>query len=150
MDGFSHTDEKGRARMVDVSGKPISRRYALAKGFIRLSANTVDLGRKNAVEKGDVIQVSRVAGINTAKMASGIVPLCHPIPIEWINVEIEIMDDGLEAKCEARTTARTGIEMEALAGVVGALLCIYDMCKAIDKGMRIEKVELVEKRKEDA
>lgn len=133
--------------MVDVSGKPVSRREATARGFIRLQANTVAAISDGEVPKGDVLSVARIAGIQAAKQTANAIPLCHALPLSKVAVDFEIREDGVEITALARTDAKTGVEMEALLAVSVAALTIYDMCKAIDKSMMIEKVELVEKTK---
>jgi cyclic pyranopterin phosphate synthase len=146
--GLSHTDESGKAAMVDVSGKPPQRRTARARGHIRLAPETVKLVRENAVAKGDVLAVARIAGIQAAKLTSRLIPLCHPITLDRVHVDAQATDQGVDVTSEVVCVGRTGVEMEALCAVNGALLAVYDMCKAVDKDMRITDVRLVEKRKE--
>ena len=148
MEEFSHLDEAGRARMVDVSGKPVSRRTAVAEGRIRMEASTLSAIRDGAVEKGDVLTVARMAAIGGAKRTSDLVPLCHPLPLEAVEVEIEAAPSlpGLRVRIAVSAEARTGVEMEALSAVSAGLLAIYDMCKGRDRGMEIEAVRLLEKR----
>jgi cyclic pyranopterin phosphate synthase len=148
MTGMTHIDGNGKATMVDVSGKQKVARFAKARGFIRLSAETVGLVRGNALSKGDVLCVARIAGIQAAKRTSELIPLCHGISAEHIGVELTIRDDGIEIEASAACVERTGIEMEALTAVSVTALTIWDMCKAVDSSMRIESIELVEKRKE--
>jgi cyclic pyranopterin phosphate synthase len=148
-ESFSHVDESGRARMVDVSAKPRTRRRARAVGRIDLAPATVALVRANALAKGDVLAVARVAGIMAAKRTSELVPLCHNIEIEQVTVELTLVDDGVEIEASALCSDKTGIEMEALTAVCVAALTIYDMCKAVDKSMRIGDIRLVEKTKEE-
>jgi cyclic pyranopterin phosphate synthase len=119
--------------MVDVSTKPLSSRTAVASGKISLQKQTADLIAKNKIAKGNVIATARIAGIQAAKQTAHLVPLCHTIPLSHVKVDIEVFDDGAEARCSARTIAQTGVEMEALTGVAVALLTIYDMCKAVDR-----------------
>lgn len=145
---MSHIGGDGRARMVDVSGKPLSARVAIAKGSIALAAATIGLVRKNEIAKGDVIATARIAGIQAAKRTAQLVPLCHTIPLSEVKVDIELSKNGAAVTCTARTVAQTGVEMEALTGVSVALLTIYDMCKAVDKKMVIGEVQLVEKTKQ--
>jgi cyclic pyranopterin phosphate synthase len=133
--------------MVDVSAKPMSTRIAVAVGKISLQKQTADLIRKNKISKGDVIATSRIAGIQAAKQTAHLIPLCHTIPLSEVKVDIEVFDDAAEVRGSARTIAQTGVEMEALTGVAVALLTIYDMCKAVDKEMRISEVRLVTKEK---
>jgi cyclic pyranopterin phosphate synthase len=145
---LTHLDESGAASMVDVSDKPISRREAVASAFIRLGAETLELIADNGLKKGDVLGVARIAGISAAKQTQHLIPLCHQLPLSKVGVEFEIRDDGVLVTCTARTTAQTGVEMEALTGAGIAALTIYDMCKAVDKVMVIEEVKLLEKTKE--
>lgn len=135
--------------MVDVSGKPVSKRTAVAAGSIRMAAGTVAKLREGILKKGDALATARIAGIMGAKGTSDLIPLCHPLPIDDIAVELEIKDDGVEIEATVTSTARTGVEMEALTAVSVAALTLYDMCKAIDKGMIIENVTLRSKTKED-
>lgn len=148
-DRLSHVDESGRARMVDVSGKPRSRRRARAAGRIDLAPATVELVRTNTIAKGDVLAVARIAGIMAAKRASDLIPLCHNIEIEQVGVDLRLVADGVEIEATALCSDKTGIEMEALTAVSVAALTIYDMCKAVDKNMRIGDIRLVEKTKEE-
>jgi cyclic pyranopterin monophosphate synthase len=145
---LTHVDEAGAARMVDVSGKPVSRRVARARGRIALSGPTVGLIRANALAKGDALAVARLAGIMAAKRTSEIVPLCHNIFLEKVEVGLEVEDDGVSIEATAACSEKTGVEMEALTAVTAAALAIWDMCKAVDSGMRIEGIFLVEKTKE--
>lgn len=134
--------------MVDVSAKPSSTRIAVASGTISLAQETVDLIERNQIGKGNVIATARIAGIQAAKRTAELIPLCHPLPLSSIEVDIAFDGDRAEVRCTARTVAQTGVEMEALTGVAVTLLTIYDMCKAVDKQMRISDIHLVEKRKE--
>ena len=147
MKRLTHIAADGRAQMVDVSGKPLSARTAVATGRITLAKATVALVRKNEIAKGDVIATARIAGIQAAKRTAHLIPLCHTIPLSDVKIDIELSGDGAEVTCTARTVAQTGVEMEALTGVAVALLTIYDMCKAVDKGMVIGDVRLLEKSK---
>lgn len=147
MNELSHTDEQGKARMVDVGHKPDMERQAIAEGFIRLAPATVQLIRENAMKKGDVLTVAEIAGIQAGKRTSELIPLCHPLAITKISVEAQIAEAGVKVTATARCTGKTGVEMEALTAVSVALLTIYDMCKAVDKLMVIEHVRLVEKSK---
>ncbi len=149
MKRLSHVGADGRAQMVDVSAKPVSIRRAIASGKIRLRAETLNLVNKNQIAKGDVLATARIAGIQAAKQTAQLIPLCHTLPIGEIKVDLIASADGVEARCTARTVAQTGVEMEALTGVAVALLTIYDMCKAVDKGMEIGEIRLIEKTKED-
>ena len=147
MTDLTHVDETGRARMVDVSGKNPSERVAVATGAIRMAATTLDAIRTNSLKKGDVLSVARVAGIMAAKKTSELIPLCHPIALTDIRVEFTLDDSlpGVRVQTLARTMERTGVEMEALTAAAAALLTIYDMAKALDRGMTITSVALLEK-----
>ena len=149
MKRLTHVGSDGRAQMVDVSGKPQSVRTAIASGKISLRKETVDLISKNRIAKGNVIATARIAGIQAAKQTPQLIPLCHTLPLSDVKIDIVTSIDGAEVKCTARTIAQTGVEMEALTGVAVALLTIYDMCKAVDKEMRISDVQLVEKTKQN-
>ena len=148
MKRLTHVAGDGRAQMVDVSAKPLSARTAIATGQIRLQPETVDLISENRIAKGDVFATARIAGIQAAKQTPQLIPLCHTLPLSDVKIDIVTSNDGAEVKCTARTVARTGVEMEALTGVSVALLTIYDMCKAVDKEMRISDIRLVEKTKQ--
>jgi cyclic pyranopterin phosphate synthase len=144
---FSHFDDKGNARMVDVSEKEITHRIAVAEGLIAVSREVMDaiIGRK--VKKGDVLTVAQVAGIMGTKKTSELIPMCHPLSLTNVTVTFEVDEESCEIKaiCQAKTDGKTGVEMEALTGVSTALLTIYDMCKAIDKRMVIKEIHLVSK-----
>ena len=145
---LSHLDAQGRARMVDVGEKEPTARVAVARGTVRMKSETLRLIQQGQMEKGDVLAVARIAGIMGAKKTSELVPLCHPIPLDQVTVELE-MDEAASAiqiTATARTIAKTGVEMEALTAVSVAALTIYDMAKAVDRGMRIEGIRLVSKR----
>ena len=148
MKRLTHVAGDGRAQMVDVSAKPLSARTAIATGKIRLQPETVDLVSENRIAKGDVFATARIAGIQAAKQTPQLIPLCHTLPLSDVKIDIVTSNDGAEVKCTARTVAQTGVEMEALTGVSVALLTIYDMCKAVDKEMRISDIRLVEKTKQ--
>jgi cyclic pyranopterin phosphate synthase len=148
MKRLTHIDSDGRAQMVDVSAKPLSKRRAVARGRIRLQRETLDLIARDQVAKGNVFATARIAGIQAAKQTAQLIPLCHTLPLGEINIDIAASKDGAEVKCTAQTIAQTGVEMEALMGVTVALLTIYDMCKAVDKQMAITEVRLVEKMKQ--
>ena len=150
MTDFSHVDGAGKARMVDVGGKPPVRRVARAAGRIELAAATVEKVRANSLAKGDVLAVARIAGIQAAKQTAALIPLCHPLRLDCVEVRLEATDRGVEAVAEVSCVERTGVEMEALTAVSVALLTVYDMCKAVDKNMRIESIRLLEKTKEPA
>lgn len=145
---LTHVTEDGGARMVDVSGKPSVRRTASARGFVELAAETVQLVRENGLKKGDVLSVAKLAGIMGAKQTANLIPLCHQVEIEFVDVQLTLEEIGVSIKSLARCTDKTGIEMEALTAVAVAALAVYDMCKAVDKSMRIGPIELVEKTKE--
>jgi cyclic pyranopterin monophosphate synthase len=149
MSGLSHLDGEGRARMVDVGAKPVQRRTARAEGRISLSAEAVALLRENRLQKGDALTVAQVAGIAAAKRTPELIPLCHTLGLDHVSVDLAIVEDGVTVTAEARCLGRTGVEMEALTAVSVALLAVYDMCKSVDRGMRIDGVRLIEKRKED-
>ncbi len=144
---MSHVDGAGRARMVDVGGKPATLRIARAAGEITLSREARRLVARNRMKKGDVLCVARIAGIQAAKRASELIPLCHPIPLDHVRVDLTQTPRGVAAEAEVRTVGRTGVEMEALAAVSAALLAVYDMCKAVDRRMRIGKIRLLFKEK---
>jgi cyclic pyranopterin monophosphate synthase len=144
---LSHTNEAGKANMVDVGHKPDQVRTATAEGLIRLSPQTVDLIRQNQMKKGDVLTIAEIAGIQAAKRTSELIPLCHPLSITKIDVKTQLNDEGVLVTGYARCTGKTGIEMEALTAVSVALLTIYDMCKAVDKAMIISNIRLLEKTK---
>jgi cyclic pyranopterin monophosphate synthase len=147
MKRLSHISGDGRARMVDVSKKPLSKRRAIACGKIRLQRETLDLIASDQIAKGNVFATARIAGIQGAKQTAQLIPLCHTLPLSEVNIDIVIRNDGAEVKCTAQTIAQTGVEMEALAGVAVSLLTIYDMCKAVDTTMEISGVRLIEKAK---
>ena len=144
---LTHTDEQGRASMVDVSGKPVQTREAVAVGFIALQASTLDLIRQNGLKKGDVLAVARIAGIQAAKQTQLLIPLCHQIPLSKVAVDFEMLATGIQITGTTKTIAQTGVEMEALTAVSLAALTIYDMCKAVDKSMVIQEVRLISKIK---
>ena len=146
---LSHVDVTGAARMVDVSGKPRVRRTAKATGRVDMSPATVELVRRNALRKGDVLAAARIAGIMGAKRASELIPLCHNIEVEDVAVELRVDEGGVAIEATALCTDKTGIEMEALTAVSIAALTIYDMCKAVDKGMVLRDIRLVGKTKEE-
>jgi len=148
MGRLTHIAADGRAKMVDVSGKPLSVRTAVAMGKIRLRSKTLDLVSKDQMVKGNVLATARIAGIQAAKETAHLIPLCHILPLGEVKIDIVASNEGAEVKCTARTIAQTGVEMEALTGVAIALLTIYDMCKAVDKEMTISDVRLISKTKE--
>lgn len=145
MANLTHLDAQGRAQMVDVSEKTETVRRAVARGEVLLAAETVRLLRDNAVPKGDALAVARIAGIMAAKRTSELIPLCHPLPITKVNVDLQITDTGVEIEAEVRVTGKTGVEMEALTAVSVAALTLYDMVKAVDKGAIITAIRLEEK-----
>jgi cyclic pyranopterin monophosphate synthase len=145
MSELSHVDDEGRVRMVDVGAKPLSRRRASARATVRMSAETAR--RLRELPKGDALATAQLAGIMAAKRTSELIPLCHPLPLSHVSVDLEVGDDGVEIRATAETTAQTGVEMEALTAVSVAALTVYDMAKAIDKDMSVEGVRLVEKTK---
>ncbi|MEO5589560.1 MAG: cyclic pyranopterin monophosphate synthase MoaC [Gemmatimonadaceae bacterium] len=147
MTDLTHTDDLGKARMVDVTGKQSTERRAIASGTILMSPTTLEAIRGNALKKGDVLSVARVAAILAAKKTADLIPLCHPIALTDIQVDFELDDSlpGIRIRTSARTADRTGIEMEALTAAAIGLLTIYDMAKAIDRGMTISAVGLEEK-----
>jgi len=149
MKELSHLDDAGKARMVDVGAKAPQRRVARAEGLIELAAATVELVRANQLKKGDVLTVAQVAGIQAAKRTAELVPLCHPLTLDHVQVRLEVVDAGVRAVSEVACVGRTGVEMEALTAVSVALLTVYDMCKAVDKSMRITQIVLTEKTKSD-
>jgi cyclic pyranopterin monophosphate synthase len=144
---LSHVDAAGAARMVDVGAKPESARVARAGGAIRMSAEALALVRENRVAKGDVLSVARIAGIMGAKRTADLVPLCHPLPLSGVDVGLTLDESlpGVRVEATVSTTARTGVEMEALTAVSVALLTVYDMVKAVDRGMEIGPIVLLEK-----
>jgi len=146
--GLTHVDDTGKARMVDVSAKPRLRRRAVARGRIALAPSTIALVRQNGIAKGDVLAVARIAGIMAAKKTSDLIPLCHNVEIEHVDVALTVEDDGIAIEATTLCTDKTGIEMEALTAVSVAALAIWDMCKAVDHAMRIGDIVLVEKTKE--
>ncbi len=148
MGRLTHIAADGRAKMVDVSGKPLSVRTAVAIGKIRLRSETLDLISKDQMVKGSVLATARIAGIQAAKQTAQLIPLCHTLPLGEVKIDIVVSNEGAEVKCTAHTIAQTGVEMEALTGVAVALLTIYDMCKAVDKEMTISDVRLISKTKE--
>jgi cyclic pyranopterin phosphate synthase len=143
---LSHVDETGRLRMVDVGGKAVSRRRATAQATVRMAPETAE--RLRSLPKGDALVAAELAGIMAAKRTSELIPLCHPLPLSVVEVRAEVVDNGVKLVASAETTAQTGVEMEALVAVSVAALTVYDMAKAVDKGMVVEAVRLVEKAKE--
>jgi cyclic pyranopterin phosphate synthase len=148
MGELSHVTDAGDIRMVDVGGKPLSRRRAVARAMVRMTPETA--ARLRELPKGDALATAKLAGIMAAKRAADLIPLCHPLPLSHIDVSLEVRGDQVELLAAVETTAQTGVEMEALTAVTIAALTVYDMAKAIDKEMAITDVSLVEKTKEPA
>jgi cyclic pyranopterin phosphate synthase len=146
MSELSHVDESGDVRMVDVGGKPLSRRRAVARAEVRMAAETAR--RLRELPKGDALATAQLAGIMAAKRTSDLIPLCHPLPLTHVEVELSVGADSVEIVASAETTAQTGVEMEALTAATVAALTVYDMAKAIDKEMVVAEVRLLEKTKE--
>ena len=144
-DDLTHIDEHGRARMVDVGGKARTERTARAEAMVGMSDELLDRLRKKTLPKGDPFEVARIAGILAAKKTSDLIPLCHPLPLTQVDVSIELTDHGARVETSARTLAETGVEMEALVAASVAALTLYDMSKAVDKGVVIGPVRLLEK-----
>lgn len=149
MGKLSHVDDKGKANMVDVGSKPDQNRVAKATGHITLAKETIELIKDNSMKKGDVLTIAEIAGIQGGKRTSELIPLCHPLQITKIDVKATLDKTGVHINSEARCVGKTGIEMEALTAVSVALLTVYDMCKAVDKSMCIDKIKLIEKTKTD-
>jgi len=147
MERLSHTDDKGKAVMVDVGTKEIQHRSAKASGHIKLSGETLKLIEENLMKKGDVLTVAQIAGINAAKETSALIPLCHNIVLDSIKVDLFPDESGIVAESEIHCTGRTGAEMEALTAVSVALITVFDMCKAVDKMMVIDRIMVTEKTK---
>ena len=147
MEELTHMDESGLPRMVDVTGKPDTRREAVAKCRVRMKASTFDRLKRGKIEKGDVLAVARLAGIMAAKQTPHIIPLCHPVLIGDIKVEFSLDEDNstVEITTVVKSTGKTGVEMEALTATAVAALTVYDMCKAVDRGIRIENIRLIRK-----
>lgn len=146
MNGLTHIDSAGTARMVDVGGKAETQRVAIARGMIRMAPPTLEAIRAGDAPKGDVLGTARLAGIMAAKKTGDLIPLCHPLALDAVNVDFAFVESGVECTATATLTGRTGVEMEALTAVSVALLTVYDMAKALDKGMVIDGVHLIEKR----
>jgi len=147
MSRLSHVDAKGEARMVDVSGKAIQLREAVARGEVHLQKSTLELIQSDEIAKGNVLATARIAGIQAAKRTGELIPLCHPLPITHSEVDFEMAADRIIITASAKIAAQTGVEMEALTAVAVAALTIYDMCKAVDKHMTITQITLVSKTK---
>jgi cyclic pyranopterin phosphate synthase len=142
---LTHLDDEGSARMVDVSAKEVTQRRAVARAFVRMSAETVAAVAAGDAPKGDVLGVARLAGIQAAKQTGSLIPLCHPLGLDHVDVRASVVDDGVEIVAEASLEARTGVEMEAMVAASVAALTVYDMVKGIERGVTIEAVELLEK-----
>ncbi len=147
MKNLTHINNNGKAVMVDVGDKEIQLRIAKASGHIKLSPETIKLIKENQLKKGDVLTVAQIAGINAAKETGFLIPLCHNIALENVRIDLAPDHNGVIAECEVRCTGKTGAEMEALTSVAVALLTVYDMCKAVDKTMIIDKINLIKKSK---
>jgi cyclic pyranopterin monophosphate synthase len=145
---LTHADETGRAHMVDVSEKPALQRHAVAQSHILLAPETRQLIQENGLKKGDVLAVARIAGIQAAKQTWLLIPLCHQLPLSQVRVDFSFTAEGILIRAEAKTQAATGVEMEALTAASVAALTLYDMCKAVDKTMRITDTQLLEKTKQ--
>ena len=145
---FSHFDENGSARMVNMGAKPVQQRRAVASARLVCQPATIRALRAKALPKGDVLTVANIAGVQAAKRTSELIPLCHPLALNHVELNFKLRRDGIDLTCAAETTAQTGVEMEALTGASVAALTLYDMCKAVDKTMRIENVRVVEKVKQ--
>jgi cyclic pyranopterin phosphate synthase len=144
-DKLSHVDANGAARMVDVAGKPVTHRRAVASAFVRMRPETLAMIVEGRAPKGDVVAVARVAGIMAAKRTSDLIPLCHPLPLTHATVDFEPAGDGMRITAVAETDGKTGVEMEALTAAGVAALTLYDMCKAVDRGMVVTDVMLLSK-----
>jgi cyclic pyranopterin phosphate synthase len=145
MDIFSHLRDDGQAHMVNVGAKPLQKRRAVAEGALICSEETIEKLRAHALPKGDVLTVAQIAGIQAAKRTAELIPLCHPLPIDAVSVEFTPDETGIGIAATVRTSGRTGVEMEALTAVSVAALTVYDMVKAVDRGMRIEAIRVVQK-----
>ena len=147
-DSLTHIDDEGRARRVDVGDKPVTDREATAKGHVTIQPETLRLIKEGLMKKGDVLTIAQLAGIMGAKRTSELIPLCHPLPLNQVSVDFELDESNsrIEITASARTSSKTGVEMEALTAVSVAALTVYDMCKAVDRGIRIENIRLVRKR----
>ena len=147
MSELTHINDDGEASMVDVGDKDIISRVAIASGFIRLKGSTLDLIYGQKIKKGDVLTVAKIAGISAAKKTAEMIPLCHQIPISHVSVDFAREEDGIKIEAKVKTHAKTGVEMEALSAVSNTALTLYDMCKAVDKEMQIERIRLDNKEK---
>ena len=147
MSELTHINDDGEASMVDVGDKDIISRVAIASGFIRLKGSTLDLIYGQKIKKGDVLTVAKIAGISAAKKTAEMIPLCHQTPISHVSVDFTREEDGIKIEAKVKTHAKTGVEMEALSAVSNTALTLYDMCKAVDKEMQIERIRLDNKEK---
>ncbi|MBD3320838.1 MAG: cyclic pyranopterin monophosphate synthase MoaC [Chitinivibrionales bacterium] len=147
---FSHFDKSGRVTMVDVSGKGIVKRTAVASGKIFCNPETIEKIRRSLIKKGDPLACARIAGIMAAKKTGDLIPLCHPLPVDQVSIDCSLHDNAVSILATVITTAKTGVEMEALTAVSVAALTVYDMCKAVDKNMTISDITLIKKTKEPA
>jgi cyclic pyranopterin phosphate synthase len=145
MNDLTHVDAEGRLRMVDVSAKPVTERRAVARGIVRMRPETLRAIRERRTPKGDPLEAARLAGILAAKRTAELIPLCHPLPLTHVDVEVELTEEGITLTASAATTAQTGVEIEALVAVSIAALTLYDMCKAIDREMTITDIRLERK-----
>ncbi|PKB65536.1 MAG: molybdenum cofactor biosynthesis protein C [SAR202 cluster bacterium Io17-Chloro-G2] len=144
---LTHLDDEGRARMVDVGAKPVTQREAVARGYLVVQPETLRLIKEGLMKKGDVLSIAQLAGIMGAKKTSDLIPLCHPLPLDRVNLDLDLDEaqNRINVIATASTSAKTGVEMEALTAVSVAALTVYDMCKAVDRGIRIEGIRLVSK-----
>ena len=145
MPTLSHYDKRGKARMVDVTEKPVTHRSAVAHAFVKMSPRVLAAVRRLKNPKGDPLETARIAGISAAKRTSEWIPLCHPLPLTYIDVHLRVCKNGVEIRTQVTAAAQTGVEMEALVAAAAAALTVYDMCKALDKGIEVSEVFLVEK-----
>ena len=145
MSRLTHVDAAGNARMVGVGEKEVTRRVATAEGWVTMEATTLALVREGRAKKGDVLGVAQIAGIQAAKRTGELIPLCHPLPLDGVEVHLEVHERGVRVEATVSTTGRTGVEMEALTAVSVAALTVYDMLKAVERGMRVEGIRLLAK-----
>lgn len=148
MQNFTHLDEKGKVRMVDITKKKVNRRKAVARGEVLMNIHTIRLIKDKKVPKGDVLSTAKVAGIMAAKKVGELIPLCHPLGVDWVDISFKLEKDKIKITTEVKVEAKTGVEMEALMAVAIASLTIYDMCKAVDKEMVISEIKLEKKIKD--
>lgn len=145
MGHLSHLDDKGQVKMVDIAGKPVSKRTAVARGLISMKQETLKMVKENSIAKGNVLAVAKVAGVLAAKKTADLIPLCHPLNLTHIDLSYEFRKGGIEIKSRVELEGKTGAEMEALLAVAVAALSIYDMCKGADKGMTVSRIKLMKK-----